>query len=262
MVDRVRTLVLALLAVAFAVDAAPDEQVIVVCAPGSPGTTDEAQPRMDAFASALGAKVGGGGIAAVYEPTDAGGVKRFDSAAIGIVSLPFFLAHEKDLGLHARLSAVQKGRPALERWSLVAQRGRAVVGGMTIVSTSGFAPGFVRAAIGKVPAGVKIVQASSVLSALRKAANGEPVAVLLDGQQAAALGSLPFAAKLEVVATSPAWPVGLVVTVDSRVKAWPPIERALLGLSGAGLEALQMERFAKLDDAALASARKAFAGTQ
>ena len=263
--------VVAIFAVAVTVHAASDERAIVVCSPGSPGSTDEAQPRMDAFASALGSKIGSGGITAVYDPSDAGGVKRFESAAIGIVSLPFFLSHEKDLGLHARLEAVQKGRPALERWSLVAQKGRVTkaesLAGMTIVSSSGFAPGFVRAAVGglgTVPADVKIVKSAAALSALRKAASGEPIAVLLDGPQAVAMASLPFAGKLEVVTTTPAWPPGLVVTVDSKIsaKAWAPIQSAMLGLTGTALDPLDMERFAPLDDAALGSARKAFARAQ
>jgi len=231
---------------------------------------------MDAFAAAVGAKAGGGGLAAVYEPTDAGGVKKFESAAIGIVSLPFFLAHEKELGLHARLEAVQKGRPALEHWTLVAQKGRVTkaegLAGFTIVSSSGFAPDFVRGAIaqlGAVPANVKITQSAAVLSALRRAAKGEAVAVLLDGSQAGSLGSLPFASQLETVTTSPAWPAGLVVTIDSKIsaKAWTPIQNALLGLGAdragaAALEGLQMEKFVPVDEAALASARKSFARPQ
>lgn len=230
---------------------------------------------MDALAATVGTKAGAT-LAAVYEPTDAGGVKRLESAGIGIVSLPFFLAHEKELGLHARLAVVQKGRPALEHWVLVAQKGRVAkadaLSGMTIVSSNGFAPDFVKGAIaqlGAVPANVKIVQSSAVLSGLRKAANGEAVAVLLDGPQAASIASLPFASKLESVATSPAWPAGLVVTNDAKVsaKTWAPIQSALLGLgadrAGAGvLEGLQMEHFVALDESALASARKAFARPQ
>ncbi len=266
-------LAIALFSAAVVVHAAADEQTIVVCAPGSPGSTEEAQPRMDAFAAAVGAKAGGS-LAAVYEPPDAGGVKRLETAGIGIVSLPFFLAHEKELGLHARLEVVQKGRPALEHWTLVAQKGRIAkadaLGGMTIISSSGFAPEFVRAAtaqLGALPANVKIVQASTVLSALRRAAKGDPVAVLLDGPQAASLPSLPFAAQLETVTTSPAWPAGLVVTVDSKVKAWAPIQTALLSMASdrtgaTALEGLQMDHFAPLDDAALASARKTYARPQ
>jgi hypothetical protein len=145
-------------------------------------------------------------------------------------------------------------------------KGAAGLSGFTIYSNAGFAPGFVKAAIGELPANAKIVKSTQVLSSLRKAASGEQVAVLLDGPSEASLASLPFADKLDVVTTSPAGPAGIVVTVDSRVnaKAWAPIERALTGLASnhagaTALDGLQMERFAPLDDAALASARKAFA---
>lgn len=272
---RITTIIIAAIAitgVAHHVNAASDERMLVVCSPGAPGTTDRAQPRMDAFAATVGAKAGQP-LGAVYEPTEAGGVKRFASASMGIVSLPFFLAREKDLGLHAQLEAVRAGRPSLEHWTLVAQKGRvakaASLAGMTIISDAGFDPAFVRGAIaqlGPVPASVKIVQSSAVLPALRRAAKGEPIAVLLDGPQTAALGSLPFASKLETVTTSPAWPAGIVVTVGSNISAtaWAPFERALLALgrerAGAtALSALEVDHFAPLDRAALASARTSLA---
>lgn len=253
------------------VAAAPERLLLVVCSPGSPGTTEEAQPRMDAFASALSAKAGTP-VGAIYEPTEAGGVKQIGRASLAIVSLPFFLAHEQDLGLHPRLVAVQEGRPALESWVLVAGKGRITradqLAGYTIVSSAAFAPGFVRGAVkagfGPVPGTVKLVQSAAVLSALRRAASGEQIAVLLDGPQAASLASLPFLEKLAVVARSPEWPAGIVVTVDARLsaKAWAPIEAALLGLAGDrkgadALAALQLEKFVRLDGKALADARRA-----
>jgi hypothetical protein len=256
-------------AVAVSVHAAGDEQTLVVCSPGSPGSTEEAQPRMDALGAVLSSK-SGSTVTAVYDPSDSGGAKRLASAGIGIVSLPFFLQHEKELGLHARLQVVQKGRPALEKWTLVAQKGTVKgvegLGGYTVMSNAGFAPGFVKAAIGELPASAKIVKSTQVLSGLRKAANGEQVAVLLDGPSAASLASLPFADKLEVVTTSGAWPAGIVATIDARISnaKWAPIQAALTGLASdhagaTALDGLQMERFAPLDDAALAAARKAFA---
>jgi hypothetical protein len=252
--------------------AVADPLQLVVTSPGSPGTTGEAQPRMDAFAKALSARARTP-IAAVYDPSDAGGVKRIESAAIAIVSLPFFLEHEKQLGLHARLQLVQKGRPALERWALVAQKGRiksaAGLAGFTIVSNAAYAPGFVRVAtagLGRLPANIKLEQSTAVLTALRKAAAGQPIAVLLDGTQEAALSSLPFAVQLEVITRSPAMPAGLVVTIDSRLQNWSAIEKALVNLrsdpaGAAALDGIQLERFAPLDDHALATARAGLAST-
>jgi ABC-type phosphate/phosphonate transport system substrate-binding protein len=255
--------------------AGTDQVLLVVCSPGSPGSTEEAQPRMDAFAAALSAKTGAP-VAAVYEPSAEAGAKRLEGAGVAIVSLPFFLEHEKQLGLHARLQVVQKGRPALERWALVTQKGRAAkaeaLAGTTIVANTAFAPRFVAAAvheIGALPADVKLTQSTQVVSALRRAANGEAVAVLVDGPQEAALASLPFASKLEIVARSPAWPGHLVVTIDSRMpaKLWNPMQTALLGLasdraSSGAMEGLQMDGFAAVDDGALTSARNAYASAR
>lgn len=247
-------------------------RTIVVTSPGSPGSTDDAQPRMDGFAAAVSARAHTQ-LGAVYEPTDAAGARRLAESGIGIVSLPFFLAHEQELGLRPRLQVVAKGRPALDTWALVAQKGRVSsakgLAGVSIVSSVAFAPGFVRgdvlASLGQVPESTQIVQSTSVLSALRRAAAGEPVAVVLDGAQQASLASLPFASKLEVVAKSPEMPAALVVTIDRKVSAkdWSALEPALLGLDAKGasegaLAGIEVTRFEHLDDKALAAARKAY----
>ena len=67
------------------------------------------------------------------------------------------------------------------------------------------------------PADVKITQAAQVLSALRRAAAGEPVAVLLDQTQMSALASLPFAADLQSVTQSRPLPTAILAVVDSRL---------------------------------------------
>jgi hypothetical protein len=190
-----------------------------------------------------------------------------------VVSLPFFLKHEQALGLRAELQPVLQAGAGHESWSLVARKGRitgaATLDGFTLLSSAGFAPAFVRgsalAGYGKLPASVRIVQSAAVLSGLRRAAAGEPVAVLLDGAQAAALATLPFAAELEVVARSPALPAGVVATVGKRLPAarWAKLSAALRDLAGApagaaALAGVRMSRFEPLDEAALSSARRAY----
>jgi hypothetical protein len=233
---------------------------------------------MDAFAAAVAAKAGlpAGALGATYAASEDAGVARLRSpdAGVALVSLPFFLKHEKALALRARLQPVLQGSTGTERWSLVARRGRVsgprALEGFTIVSSAGFAPGFVKgpalAAWGPLPEGVRVVQSSAVLSALRRAAAGEPVAVLLDAAGAAALPSLPLAAELEVVARSAPLPAGVVAVVGGRVAAprWRSLEAALGGLAEdpagtAALAGIRMARFAPLDEGALAAARKAYA---
>ncbi|MGA8893078.1 MAG: PhnD/SsuA/transferrin family substrate-binding protein [Anaeromyxobacteraceae bacterium] len=254
-----------------------DPVAFVAVAPGYPGTTAEAQASMDAFASALAAAAGlpAGSVVASYHEKDKAGVERLQKpdAALGMVALPFFLQQADALQLEPRLSAVQKGAGATETWALVAKKGRVTgpssLEGWQVISIAGYAPAFVTgtalAGWGRMPGSVKVVQSGQVLSALRKAAAGENLAVLLDGSQAAALPGLPFAADLEVVARSAPLPTGLIVTVGKRLSPdrWKAFEKALRQMASspagtAALEAIRLQGFAPLDAAAVAAARKAY----
>ena len=275
---RVALAALLVLASSPAAAAPPARPMLVTCAPGFPGTTAEAQPAMDALAAALAraASLPEGGLGATYLPVEAEGVARLGQpdAAVALLALPFFLQHEKALHLTPRLQVERAGGGALERWTLVAKRGRigkpADLDGFAVLSTAGYAPAFVRGALGawgRLPPAAAVAPTSQILSALRKAAGGADVAVLLDGAQAASLASLPFADQLEVVARSAPLPGSVVATVGTRLPAarWAPLEQAFLGLhanpaGAAALSGVRMVRFAPLDAGALAAARATVAG--
>jgi ABC-type phosphate/phosphonate transport system substrate-binding protein len=254
-----------LLAAAPSRAAAPGPAELVVCAPGYPGTTEEAQPSVDALAAALSRAAGQpeGALSAVYLNQEAEGVARLRDprAAIAMVPVPFYVKHARALALQPRLAVIRQGAQGpLETWTLVARKGRvgspAALAGFELYSIAGYAPGFVRAALagwGRLPADVRIVASGQVLSTLRRAAAGESAAVLLDGEQSAALATLPFAGELEVVARSPPIPSAMVAIVGGRVPAarWSTLEKALLALPGApgGADALagvRLQGFAPL----------------
>ncbi len=260
-----------------AVSLAAEPVAFVAVAPGYPGTTAEAQASMDGFAAALATQAGwpAGSVTATYYEKDKPGLERLQKGdvAVAMVTLPFFLQNADALKLEPRLVAAQKAG-ATETWSLVAKKGRltgpASMDGWQLNSIAGYAPAFVKGpalgAWGRIPDSVKIVQSTQVLSSLRKAAAGENVAVLLDGAQAAALASLPFAADLEVVARSASLPTGILATVGTRLPAdrWKALDAALRKLGStptgaAALEAVRMQGFLPLDPAALTAARKAYA---
>jgi ABC-type phosphate/phosphonate transport system substrate-binding protein len=92
------------------------------------------------------------------------------------------------------------------------------------------------------PADVKISQNAQVLSALRRAAAGEPVTVLLDGTQASSLASLPFANDLQSIRQSAPLPAAILVVVDARLPQAraEALRAALLSLShsASGADAL------------------------
>jgi hypothetical protein len=241
---------------------------LVVCAPGYPGTSAEAQPAMDALARALGDEAHVSGITAVYEETEAAGLRRLrqQDAALVLATLPFHLEHEQELRLTARLSAVPRDGSALERWTLVAAKEHPPsLDGYAVHSIAGYSKRFVHAAAPSLPRDVEIVPVTAVLSSLRRAASGEKVAVLLDGAQSAALEKLPFASSLAVVGMSPPMPVAIVATVGKRIdeRRWKALQAAFerVDKNPAAADALggvRMSAFAPLDQGALARARKAF----
>jgi len=254
---------------------------LVVCAPGYPGSTAEAQPAMDAFAAAAGKAAGWpvGQLGAVYFETEEGGLGRLvqDDTVLALVPLPFFLAHADRLKLAPRAQAVVAGGEPAEPWTLVAATGSLAsadgLAGFEIVSLAGYVPRFVSGPAlggwGEIPPGMRVTFSGAVLSALRRAAAGEAVAVLLDGPQAQALARLPFAAKLEVVYRSAPLPVSVLCAVGSRLPAARAdgLVKALvsLGDSPQGAEALaglRLDRFVPADGAALEAARTAFARTR
>jgi len=201
---------------------------LVFCAPGYPGGAGDAQPFVDKFASAASAAAGwpAGSLAAVYDPSEQGGLAKLGSpdAALAFVPYAFFVQHGAELHLTPLAQAVITGVGPRERWTLVAKAGATAdptaLAGDTLLSAAGYAPDFVRRqalAAWLLPQNVKIESTGQILSALRRIASGEPVVALLDQTQAAALPTLPFAAELKTVTQSGLLPVALVAVVDNRL---------------------------------------------
>ena len=118
---------------------------------------------------------------------------------------------------------------------------------------------------GEVPPATTISFSGAVLTGLRRASSGTKVALLLDREQAAALPTLPFAAKLEVVARSAPLPVSVVCGVNGRLSAvrLKALAKGLTSLDAtpAGAEALagvRLARFVAADNSALMRAVDAY----
>ena len=251
---------------------------VVVCAPGYPGTTVEAQPAMDALAAAAAAAAGwkAGELAAVYFENEQHGLDRLAraDAAVALVPLPFWLKHRGALKLDPQLQAVQEGGQPAERWSLVAGTGMVTgpsgLAGFEIISLAGYASRFVRGPAldgwGDLPPTVTVTFSNAVLTGLRRASAGTRVALLLDREQAAALPALPFAAKLEVVTRSTPLPVSVLCLVGGRLPAarLKALVSGLtsLGATPSGAEALagvRLARFVEPDQRALTVAADSYA---
>ena len=229
--------------------------LLVFCAPGYPGTSGDAQPLVDEFATTLSKAAGwpAGSLTSVYDANEKSDLTRLSApeANLAFVPYPFFVQHGVQLHLLPLAQADVPPAGIEQRWTLVLQKGRspppAGLAGLNIISTAGYAADFIRAilhGVGPLPPTTTVSATGQVLSALRRAANAEPVAVLLDQEQTAALAGLPFAANLQAVGTSAPVPVALIVVVDDRLpKARAQqLQQALLQLSGTPSGAATLSR--------------------
>ncbi len=255
------------------------ETTMVVCAPGYPGSTAEAQPAMEGFAMAVTTAAGWDRdvFGAEYFESEADGVQRFSAgdAGLGLVTLPFFLEHSDELGLRPEMLAVPTGRQPEEAWSLVAAKGAikqpSDLDGWRLISLAGHSERFVRGAVlgdwGELPSSMEITFSGAVLSSLRKAARGEKIVVLLDAEQTDALDRLPFAGDLEIVHQSPPLPVSVVCSIGDRVSSEQKVELlgALAGIdertdAAEALAGVRLDRFEPLNAVAMERVTAAFAG--
>ncbi len=245
---------------------APGERrYLVVCSPGSPGNTLQAQPTMDQLASAVAqtASWPAEALGAVYFETAQAGAQRLETGdtAWALVSPSFYYEYAHALSLVPRLEAVPASGFGTA-YSLAARAGTlkspADLAGWEIVGGIGFSPDFVRRQVladwGPIPATARISFSGRPLSALRRAAAGEKVAVLLDPEQKAALPTLPFAADLEIVLTSREFPGGILCLVKGRLPETraAALLDALLKLDSseagrAALQAIRVQKFRALD---------------
>jgi hypothetical protein len=234
---------------------------LVFCAPGYPGAPGDAQPLVDQFAKAAATVAGWdpGSLAALYDPTEQGGLAKLSNpdSVLTFVPYPFYVQHAAELHLTPLAQADVAGIGTVERWTLIGKAGGATspqsISGYTLLSIAGYAPEFVRhAALGgwPLPADVKIEATGQLLSTLRRVSAGEHVVALLDPTQAAAMPTLPFAAQLATLTQSPPLPVALVAVVGLRLPALraKAFQSALLKLNAApggapALEPLQLKGF-------------------
>src|SRR5271169_2085404 len=101
---------------------------LVFCAPGYPGGAGDAQPLLEDFANAAVTAAGwpAGSLAAVYDPTEEGGLEKLSSAdaVLAFVPYPFYVEHAARLHLTPLVQADVAEIGVQQRWTLIAKAGR------------------------------------------------------------------------------------------------------------------------------------------
>lgn len=202
---------------------------LVVCAPGHPGTAAQALPTLAKFAERLSSDLAElRGLKAVFcsGPEDGKVLLEDGKAVVALLSLSAYLQFlEGAKAIPVALPVISAG--ARGEWALVSGRNKIKkagdLAGWELSSRSGFANDFIQVLFSEfwepLPSEARLVFNPRSLAALRRAAAGEKVAVLLDADEAAALENLPFFAQLEVVFRTEPLPksVFVLLTADSRI---------------------------------------------
>ena len=201
----------------------------LICAPGGPGSTAEAQDRLNSFFGAFGTLVDLE-ITGEYHNTVMGceAYIRDHSPAFGIFSLPLFLDWQKSRKLGVIGEVITEGE-AEGRYYIVARAGGSLsdLRGKTLVTKHWDQVGFLSSVAfhGEIDllAHFKGKKMSSGLRAIKKVSQGKADAALLDHAEFSSLPSLPLPMELVPVATSYSIPGAPLVMIGKH----PGVEKAL-----------------------------------
>lgn len=206
-----------------------DSLDFVVIQPGQPGTSEEAQPTMDALGSYIQKKMGGGTPMGRYfnELLPALDHLRESSPRWGIVSMSFYLIHGRRLVLQP-LASSRPGGYAKDMWRLAVPKDgpddwrqvKGVVSG-TMLHEADAAACLLFAAK---PAGLSFTLSGTLqpLMALRQVTKGKAAGVVLDRAQFESLKAMDLAQTIKVVHQSKELPFSPVVWFgrsDARQKS-------------------------------------------
>jgi hypothetical protein len=192
---------------------------ILFWAPYAAGSGEQAAATMEAFARYVERAAGwpAGSAAASYVNTVEGGRQAVASGPPGflVVPVPIYLRYQAAYGWKPLRFVVTDGGDA-ERYSVFGPAGSSLasLAGATLEGETAYDAAFVAGVVfGKGADEIKLQlhATARTLSAVRRAAQGEAVAVLLNESQRKALDQLPAGTSLQRLAESAWMPAGILV---------------------------------------------------
>jgi len=248
------------------------ERDILFWAPYAPGSPEQAAGALEEFARYVEKAAGWtpGSISAVYRNREEAGLEAIRELDPGfvLVPIPVHLRYHEALDWAPVRAAVLAGVEA-QRYSLYGPAGSSVdwLSDVTIEGDAAYDPEFVRTLVlhGKHPvADDRFSPTSRPLSAVRRAARGEKVMVLLDEGQRRALASLPAAAELVLLSESEWMPAAVLVRRSAASEADTQALGKVLDKLGSDPEAadllatLRIQRFEAVGTEALEEFQKTY----
>jgi len=246
------------------------ERDILFWAPFAPGSPEQAAGALEEFARYVEQAAGWtpGSISAVYRNRVEAGLEAIEELDPGfvLVPIPVHLRYHETLDWEAVRTTVLAQVEA-QRYSLYGPAGSSIDGlaDAAIEGDAVYDPEFVRTLVlhGKYSvADDRFSPTSRPLSAVRRAARGEKVMVLLDEGQRRALASLPAAAELVLLSESGWMPAAVLVKRGTANEADTQALGKVLDKLGSDPDAadllttLRIQRFEAVDIGALDELQK------
>ncbi len=231
----------------------------LLCFPGGPGSTADAQPVVDAFLKALAGQAGWGSASGTY--TNDLAQCQSGAGGAGVVVLPLDLYLQQHTAWRLTPVATLTNKETASRYHVVTKKGTtldalkgkpvstAIPASDAFLSRVGFD--------GKldVSKDIALSRVRTALKALKDLDKGVVSAVLLDDVQQKALAGLPFAASLETVLSGAALPGAIVASVGA-VQGLGPALTGLCSKATKVCDDMRITGFQPIDAAALAALGK------
>jgi len=244
---------------ALSAHARADEVKMVFWYPGEAGSTEDAQPVMDAFSEYVNGELKPDKLKARYFNTVKGGLDYIASQKpkIGIISYAAWSQNRAKLGgadVFLATLPLPRGKE-VQTYSIVG-KGKEMPDGGKVYSSEPFTSDFVRANLFlNFPAGASLVQTDRMFVKLKQIASGEEKALaILTPTEAATLAKLKsdWAKSIDTIEESKPVPTARVVVFDSAWKGKEKLSEILLAAekdpkASAILEEMRLKGFGKVD---------------
>lgn len=234
------TILILVLGLASSLPSLAGERDMLLCLPGFPGTSAQAQPYIDKMLRHLENKLGWepGSMTGAYLPdgSAAAGQLAEEKPGLALVDPSVYAGSYKTLGMTV-IAKVEVGGPGAQTYSVITRadgptdlaglEGKRVVG--PVVHDEKYV---VNVLLDKqVPRGsLELVNRQRPLKALRDVARGKADAAIVDQSAVEHMGELAFASELRVIYTSAPVPPPAVVVIGEGKQNADQLQQVLVGM--------------------------------
>ncbi|MFT7621305.1 MAG: hypothetical protein ACI9WU_000466 [Myxococcota bacterium] len=260
-----KQLLIALSVLFFAQTASASDARFLLCFPGGPGSTADAQPVVDKFLGKLASLTGWSGATGTYMNDLADCARQFEAAPPTVVMVPLHVYLAKRTAWKLAAVSTMQNKETSGRYHIVAKKGatlESLKGQKLATGLKADARFFSRVAFANkvdVATHFEMSKTRSALRAVKNVAKGKVAAALVDDVQLSALDGLPMAKDLAPVLSGPALPGAIVAAVSGDQAKLAGALETLCSKDAALCKEMRITGFSRVDTNQLSELEKQLA---